>query len=820
MSFLRCIDQNVKAGKLSEKKAQKAKNAWLQSYDAAKKTMSEAAALDHAAIKAVESITKLNQAKTWARVNELRKTAMLMQMMSKSDRPDHVLVDIGDRLELAQRRVIAQGDAIIVRAIEEHRPRFAGLYRPTQHSRNIIDAIYGDNVSDEAARAMAKDYVKLHEFYIRRANMEGASIEIPPKGRLGIIQDSHKMRKRETAIGQAAAKEEWINDHIDAVDWTLLDKELAEEAKHDILSRRYETFITEGNSNRASGFHSAALSERLNGKNRILYYKDAKSWHYINDKYGAGNPYQQMISERETWSKDIALLEIFGPNPQMMLQHLTRSPGGIALARAAEVSAKGGKDGRTIIDRTKKEATVLKNRFDIHSHLVANGEHSPWIQGIATTRSLAMTAVLSSAFIANLGDAGFGIHQSAVLKIPAMGYLGKTLKTFASMPSAEMRKHALRSGLIGDGMTEMALNAQRYLGAFDGYHAARMISDVTFRAQGLNAWTQASRWTWGNHLMGAFADHADRKFASLPFREVLEKYNITSREWDLFRSTKINDERGLHNLRPIDLANRTDIDKVVAQRVSDKFFDFINDTGKRAVPSIDTRVQQSLGGALPADTFAGQIMRTFGALKSFPMFIVMMHLRDGFMQATPKGKLGYVASLTLMMTIMGAAITQMKDLARGRDPRDMTDPNFWGRAVLNGGSLGFLGDALFSGVNSYRGGGLADVFSGPYTEYLSSVRDIAIGIPEAIVTGEDPKVAKKLTDFGATYFPLPWPAKLAAERLIVDEIMQWADPRAHKNALRRENRRRKELGQKSWWRPYEKSPSRAPDWGAVVGGSK
>ena len=39
-------------------------------------------------------------------------------------------------------------------------------------------------------------------------------------------------------------------------------------------------------------------------------------------------------------------------------------------------------------------------------------------------------------------------------------------------------------------------------------------------------------------------------------------------------------------------------------------------------------------------------------------------------------------------TVMGALALQIGDLAMGRDPQDMTTPEFWGRAAMKGGGFG------------------------------------------------------------------------------------------------------------------------------------
>ena len=827
-NFAECLAANVTTKKLNKKRADAITKRYFEHLEEAEKALGAGDRAEKwAAEKAVETVTKLNNAKVRARVKDIRTAAAYFKRFQTSSEPDVELIKIALELQDKQRAILANVDAISAESINLNRPKLAGLKRGIENTDEIIDALYGGSPTNEAARIVADDLVKIRTYLTERANMHGASIEIPPAGRLNIVNNSLKLRRAiQRGRPIAEVRQEWVDDWLHRTDWSLMDKELAEATKENILEDRFDAFVTEGNSERSSGIIPPSLSERLNGRNHTLYPKDAASWKYLNEKYGAGDIWQQMVSERETFSKDAALLEMFGSNPEIMLTSITRR-GGMARARAALLTV-SGKGTPKLEASTRAEASSLNDQVKMFSHLVSNGEHSATIQIWHTFKSMISTAVLSGAFLSNLGDVGFAVHESQMLKIPAVRLLPEMVKNFASMPSGEFRKHAMRSGLIADGALEQALQAQRYLGAFDGYHKARLVSDFVFRMQLLNAWTQSSRWTWGMHLMGAFADHKDVGFNDLPFRETLERYNIGRAEWDLLRSTPINGEGAMHILRPIDLAQRGDLDKALAQRASDKFFMMISDTGRRAVPTYDLRTGRALGRHLDADTLTGQTMRTIGTLKTFPMFIMMTHLREGLMQKSLTGKMAYITRLVGMMTIMGAFITQLKEINKGRDPREMfssdpgvfggeqfvpfLDDQFWLRAMLNGGSLGFLGDAVLGGINAARGGGLSQAVAGPVVEAMEGVRDIGVGA----LTGDEDFV-KDTAEFGAQYFPIPWEFKLATQRLILDDILEWADPKLRTNALRRERRRKKERGQDSWWRPYDRTPARAPDFTQMIG---
>jgi len=63
-----------------------------------------------------------------------------------------------------------------------------------------------------------------------------------------------------------------------------------------------------------------------------------------------------------------------------------------------------------------------------------------------------------------------------------------------------------------------------------------------------------------------------------------------------------------------------------------------------------------------------------------------------------------------------------------------------------------------------------------------------------------------------------WYSRLAMERLVVDQLRLWNDPRrTRKKFSRREKRYRKDYGQRYWWKPGKTNPNRNPNFEAAIG---
>jgi hypothetical protein len=189
----------------------------------------------------------------------------------------------------------------------------------------------------------------------------------------------------------------------------------------------------------------------------------------------------------------------------------------------------------------------------------------------------------------------------------------------------------------------------------------------------------------------------------------------------------------------------------------------------------------------------------------------------GVVQEGAKAKGRYFADLILSTTLMGALAMQLKEMAKGRDPRPMTDAEFWGAAMLQGGGLGLFGDFMFSNLNRYDRG-LAETIAGPVVGLAGDIKNLTIGNVIEAVNGDDTNVASEFINFAARYTPGSslWYVRLAMERMVIDQAKMWVDPKARQKMRRLETNYKKNYGQKYWWRPGKTSPSRAPDLSNIL----
>jgi hypothetical protein len=236
-----------------------------------------------------------------------------------------------------------------------------------------------------------------------------------------------------------------------------------------------------------------------------------------------------------------------------------------------------------------------------------------------------------------------------------------------------------------------------------------------------------------------------------------------------------------------------------------------------AVPVADLRTRAIINSVAPKGTIVGELARSAFLFKSFGISIVLSHGRRALSSPTWAGTLGYAAALTIATMIGGALGIQLKELAKGKDPRPMTDPSFVGASVLQGGGFGIFGD-FFGSSESRFGQGFAETAAGPLFQTGQNVADFALGNTFKLIRNQFRRKQEK-THYGRDFTKLLsqevpgsslWYARLAYQRAVVDQLQMLVDP-DYRSSWRRMERRAQQQGQHFFWAPGELTPDSAPD---------
>ena len=230
-------------------------------------------------------------------------------------------------------------------------------------------------------------------------------------------------------------------------------------------------------------------------------------------------------------------------------------------------------------------------------------------------------------------------------------------------------------------------------------------------------------------------------------------------------------------------------------------------------------------------------MRAFAQFKSFPTAMLTRHWSRVFdtpqgLEGAPAGfgaetkaggainKMAVIAGLNVSMMMLGAIVLQNKSLVQGKDPYDMTEGKFWLRAVAQGGGAGYLGDLLFKDPTEQRGSKAEQIVGTVLGPSAGAVAGLA---GDLVMTNIWEAAKDKDTHFGAEALrwgnsQLPynnlWWTRGAYEHWFLYAAQDALNPGY---LTRMKQRAQRDWGQGYWWDPREPLPSRAPDWGNIVG---
>lgn len=803
MSFLDCIRSAADSGLVTEGKAKEAEKHWQDAYDdAIANGLSEDAAHDAAGVAAVDVVTKLTGNKRWQKINTIRKSHALYQTIGKATDLRKTSYDIMRNVETAYDRTRGLAMRHMENVLEAYRPKWGGFVRPIKGQENIVFEAFGKATKDQSAKEMAGAIKGAFEWLSKRANMEGASMPDNENWRLPQKLDRLKVRQ--------FTENEFVADMLSNGDWGLIkynDKAVPVGAREGVLREMYRGIVTDGK-NRIDPGQTTGKANLANkvSESRFFYYDGPEKYIQAMGKYGAGNVYDQTISLIDRMSRDIALMETFGPTPQSGLNFMKRA----VEKRGADLSLARGptraKSHEKIVTETLNN---VDDQFKLLSGFVVGPEENLPMLYLANAQTVVKAPLLSSVLLSSVPDLAFVKASNAVTGLPTTGFMREYARRFVTN-SRKDRALAIRSGMIAESAIGLAHGYTKFHGPLEGSQWAQRWADVHYRVGLATHHNQIIKHAYGMETMGHFADNAKVKFDDLDFGPQLAAAGITPADWDLFRSTAIHNDRGATFLRPVDLIDRVDGNVSQNIRTGEKFMDFILTSMRQAIPNPDVVTRAGMGGATSSATLRGQTLRMTMSLKSFPITIMTTQLRNIYEVGGWTGLKAF-SKLLLWTTMLGSVSMQLKALQDGKDLYSYADPAFWAASIAQGGSLGLAGDLVYSAI---RGGSIKDAVRVPFVSFLDDTLKLPIdalqiaGQKAGLLDEKPTHLTKDAVAFAERYGPRTWQLKLLLERYMYDTILENGDPAAYAEKQRKVMQHADETGQTMWWAPGE-SP-RAP----------
>lgn len=674
-------------------------------------------------------------------------------------------------------------------AMQPYASRMAGLQQDTESIWNIVRELFGKDTGDDAAKAATAGWQKATKYAVDRVKRAGKPLSVLEDWRLPQNWESTRVRKY--------PERQFVDDlmtEYEAGNLRVMDKQgqgdAPKAAVGGIIANAYKD-ITLGKANSGAGGFSNQL--------RVFRFEDPEAYIRLMKKYGHGDGglYNTMMGHLGAMGREIATTEILGPNYEDNFRKL------LDVARVDYASKKRSAGKKLGLWFSANSPHHIQRTYD---HLTGKlgVAQSELIAGIGGgMRNLQTAARLGSATIAALpGDSFTATFAANYNGIPATAVLNRLVRDLTTNREGA-EEIARQVNLTAASIMDHAIGSKRFADEIVGQGFTGRVADTAMRLSGINVWTEGLKRAWAMEMNGFVARQADHAFDDLDpaFRKFLTRYGFTPEQWDKLRATPPIEADG---------ARFFDINAVEDQQLADRLASAMLDERSFAVLEPDARVRARMAQGLQRGTFMGEIVRSATQFKSFPMTFMMTHMMRAALQDGAWGKISYGTKLVTLMTIAGAVTSQMQSLIAGRDPQDMSTPQFWTQAFIRGGGGGMLGDLVYS--SSTRGGdGLTEYLAGPGPgAIISATGDIA-----QTLAGNKEMTGKMLAQHIKAWTPGSslWFSKIATDRILFDQIQSMIDPNYRESFARYERRMKKDFGQGFWWRPGNALPSRGPKLG-------
>lgn len=629
----------------------------------------------------------------------------------------------------------------------------------------INGKVEGQATRNNPARQIAEAMVKSLDYARERLNSAGARIGDAVDYVTHTAHDPDKLRaaagSMRAPVDQAFAK--W---------WADTEPKLAEKTFEDVVPREgeseeaarrrfgqgvFEALVTgvhmkEGPTFGDKGFVKGGvpyipaafegngnLARRLS-EGRVLFWRDADSWHDYMKAYGMqGSLAGGVQRSLDSAARKLALMEKLGTNPAGNLE---------LVMRKVQEKYRSDLDGVKTFQNKIAGLQAVMAHLDGSANIPANQMASRIANSVRTWEAMSDLGGVGITHFASIWPTvtSEAAHHG-VSRLEALGGLVKGL--LRGKGSAERQEIAAQLGAYSHGLTrDMWANWQAEGGSIPGRLAN--MANTFMKYTGIHYVFDNTQAAVREMLANNLARNGGKEFGELEphLSMMLGKYGIGPAEWDLLRSVKdLPTDSGMAFLTPKDAtridpaaaeaylrgrgtipaeAKPEEIERAIARLgndLSDKLYGYYGDAAAHSVVTAGIRERAAVLGSERPGTFGGEMRRFLLQFKMWPLAAMNQIVgREIHMNTGARDVVWNVGTLLALSTMAGYTRMTVNDLALGNPVRNPLDPKTLIAALAQGGGVGILGDFLFGEVMRNRfGSGVVGTLGGPVVSDADSL---------------------------------------------------------------------------------------------------
>jgi len=823
MSFFDCIQRAMDAGSTDRERGTATQEAWREASDRYARFTDRRSAEEMAyqdirdaftRETAIQRHSRLKDLEVMRRnVEEVRNSSDLLGVIRRpierkegaSDQPDSVWFMM-KALEQQFQGAMGQFFTAINRNL-------AGNVRDKARLRNVVGEMRGDSTGDAVARNMAQAIGQTFERARLLFNEAGGHI-----GKMDNWFPQTHDRQRLLNVG----REPWVDQIINRLDWDRIENfstgrpfgsGTPDDVKRRFLGEIWDGIIYARVPKGEARYGPAPGTGKLGDQRayqRILHFRSTEDWISYNDEFGATDLFGAITQHMQRMARDIALMRAFGTNPRMGLEHRYQ----VALQ---EAKRRGNTKAYTQINES---IGLTRAMMDQVTGAASVPESAWWANFFSGVRQWTTSSYLGSAMLASGGDLASMRMAAKAVGINPTNALSRHVELLASSAT---RETAARLGYIADTLSDAGNTVARFIGEVPSNEILERITSFTMRAQGLSQWTDMGRTAFRMEFAGLFAENAGKALNDVTpqLRQILVSRGVTPEMWQQFSRPDLmfRAENGATFISPSHWLQHTDLPRRQAEDIAIRMGGIIEEQVEFAIPTMSVSARAAVQRTARPGTIGGELLLSGLQFKSFGMSVFINQYSRMMAQPTPMSRALYAAEMLAAFTLMGAVGVQLKELAKGNDPRPMNSVAFWGAAALQGGGFGIVGD-LFGSAESRTGGGLEDFFDGPVLGILGQVGNFTIGNAMQAFRGEDMNLGRDATNLVRRNTPVAsslWQIRAAIDRMVFDQLQLFLDPEAQQSFNTRAQNRERSQGNRPFWDQGDFLPERGPDLSNALG---